>query len=114
MQRRTFIAGALALPFVAPIAHAADLPRVAVAKSPTCGCCGAWVEHMRAAGFRIHEARAALLPRLTLTGTAGNSGTALNQIDDSAKMMMATVVNRPTRTSSRRLIPGASVQRGRR
>jgi NodT family efflux transporter outer membrane factor (OMF) lipoprotein len=42
---------------------------------------------MRAAGFRIHEARAALLPRLTLTGTAGNSGTALNQIDDSANMI---------------------------
>jgi NodT family efflux transporter outer membrane factor (OMF) lipoprotein len=42
---------------------------------------------MRAAGFRIHEARAAMLPRLTLTGTAGNSGTALNQIDDSANMI---------------------------
>ena len=26
-------------------------------KSPTCGCCGAWVEHMKAAGFsvRVHE-----------------------------------------------------------
>jgi len=42
---------------------------------------------MRAAGFRIHEARAALLPRLTLTGSAGNTGTALNQIDDSANMI---------------------------
>ena len=53
MQRRTFIAGALAFPFVARFAHAADLPRIAVAKSPTCGCCGAWVDHMRAAGFRV-------------------------------------------------------------
>lgn len=42
---------------------------------------------MRAAGFRMHEARAAMLPRLTLTGTAGNSGAALNQIDDSANMI---------------------------
>lgn len=42
---------------------------------------------MRAAGFRIHEARAAMLPRLTLTGTAGAQGTALNQIDDSAGMI---------------------------
>ncbi|MBX3511308.1 MAG: TolC family protein [Hyphomonadaceae bacterium] len=42
---------------------------------------------MRAAGFRMHEARAAMLPRLTLTGTAGSSGTALNQIDDSAGMV---------------------------
>lgn len=24
-----------------------------VAKSPTCGCCGAWVEHMRQAGFKV-------------------------------------------------------------
>ena len=32
---------------------------------------------MRAAGFRIHEARAAMLPRLTLTGSAGNSGQGL-------------------------------------
>ncbi len=42
---------------------------------------------LRAAGFRIHEARANLLPRLTLTGTAGSTGTALNQIDDSANMV---------------------------
>jgi hypothetical protein len=26
---------------------------VQVFKSPTCGCCGAWVEHMRAAGFTV-------------------------------------------------------------
>jgi hypothetical protein len=27
--------------------------QVQVFKSPTCGCCGAWVEHMRAAGFTV-------------------------------------------------------------
>lgn len=42
---------------------------------------------MRAAGFRIHEARAAMLPRLTLTGSAGNSGEGLTDIDDSANMI---------------------------
>jgi NodT family efflux transporter outer membrane factor (OMF) lipoprotein len=42
---------------------------------------------MRAAGFRIHEARAALLPRLTLTGTAGASGQGINDISDSAGMV---------------------------
>jgi hypothetical protein len=26
-------------------------PQVAVYKTPTCGCCGKWVEHMQAAGF---------------------------------------------------------------
>ncbi|MBX9615196.1 MAG: DUF411 domain-containing protein [Caulobacteraceae bacterium] len=27
-------------------------PELVVYKSPTCGCCTAWVDHMRAAGFR--------------------------------------------------------------
>lgn len=26
---------------------------VEVARSPSCGCCGAWIEHMRAAGFTV-------------------------------------------------------------
>lgn len=36
----------------------ADLPLVRVWKSPSCGCCADWVEHMRAAGFpvEVHEA----------------------------------------------------------
>ena len=32
---------------------AADLPAVTVYKSPTCGCCIKWVEHMRKAGFEV-------------------------------------------------------------
>ena len=28
-------------------------PEVTVWKSPTCGCCGGWVDHMRAAGFPV-------------------------------------------------------------
>jgi hypothetical protein len=31
----------------------AALPLVVVSKSPSCGCCGQWVEHMRAAGFTL-------------------------------------------------------------
>jgi NodT family efflux transporter outer membrane factor (OMF) lipoprotein len=46
---------------------------------------------MRAAGFRMHEARAAMLPRLTLTGTAGltdnGPNPSINNIDDSANMI---------------------------
>ncbi len=26
---------------------------VTVYKSPTCGCCGKWIDHMRAAGFQV-------------------------------------------------------------
>jgi hypothetical protein len=31
----------------------AALPPVTVYKSPSCGCCGRWVEHMREAGFTV-------------------------------------------------------------
>ena len=30
-----------------------DLPAMTVWKSPSCGCCGKWVEHVRAAGFEV-------------------------------------------------------------
>lgn len=42
----------IALLWPAP-ALAEHLPTVTVWKSPTCGCCGSWVEHMRAAGFEV-------------------------------------------------------------
>jgi hypothetical protein len=29
------------------------LPEVLVYKTPTCGCCGKWVEHLRANGFEV-------------------------------------------------------------
>lgn len=31
----------------------AGLPSVLVHKSPTCGCCAAWVEHLRRSGFTV-------------------------------------------------------------
>lgn len=34
-------------------AIAGDLPTMTVWKSPWCGCCGKWVEHVRAAGFTV-------------------------------------------------------------
>jgi hypothetical protein len=35
----------------------ATLPQVEVFKNPDCGCCGAWVDHLKAAGFpvQVHE-----------------------------------------------------------
>ena len=39
---------------------AESLPEVTVYKSPTCGCCNAWVEHMRQSGFRVDVKEAAL------------------------------------------------------
>lgn len=48
-------APAEAAPVASPAATAAEaaLPLVVVHKSPTCGCCGLWVEHMREAGFPV-------------------------------------------------------------
>ena len=39
---------------------ATALPTVVVTKSPTCGCCGKWIEHLRAAGFpvEVHDTHA--------------------------------------------------------
>lgn len=46
-------AGASAFLGLAPRAGAQRAERVTVYKSPTCGCCGEWVKHMRANGFRV-------------------------------------------------------------
>ena len=50
MRRRAFLMGALAAPLFAASARA-DEPVIRVAKVPECGCCGAWVTHLRDAGF---------------------------------------------------------------
>jgi hypothetical protein len=39
--------------FAASAARAASLPAVEVWKNPSCGCCGAWAQHMRGAGFTV-------------------------------------------------------------
>jgi hypothetical protein len=36
-----------------PAIAAPSLPHVGVFKSPYCGCCSAWVDHMKAAGFAV-------------------------------------------------------------
>ena len=39
---------------VAPVpAPTQALPLVVVHKSPSCGCCGLWVDHMRQTGFQV-------------------------------------------------------------
>lgn len=76
-----------ALPELAPLA-AAGAPEDLLERRPDVL---AAENRMRAAGFRMHEARAAMLPRLTLTGTAGltdnGPNPSINNIDDSANMI---------------------------
>jgi hypothetical protein len=38
---------------LAPVADPAQASTVVVYKSPTCGCCGSWVDHLRAEGFTV-------------------------------------------------------------
>jgi NodT family efflux transporter outer membrane factor (OMF) lipoprotein len=71
------------LPQLAPLA-AAGAPADLLERRPDVL---AAENRMRSAGFRMHEARAAMLPRLTLTGSAGNTGQGISDIDDSVNMI---------------------------
>jgi hypothetical protein len=52
LTRRAALA-ALPLLFATAAEAAQAGPLVTVVKSPTCGCCNAWVAHLRRAGFRV-------------------------------------------------------------
>ncbi|RIX29242.1 DUF411 domain-containing protein [Sphingomonas edaphi] len=50
MRKTIFTAIASAVMFVGGAAHAATMT---VYKSPSCGCCGKWVEHVEKHGFKV-------------------------------------------------------------
>jgi len=55
-----------------PEAHAAG-PAIMVYKSPTCGCCKKWMEHLEANGFTVnHEDVADVSPMKTELGVPRN------------------------------------------
>ena len=58
ISRRNLLLALTATPVALATAHAQanpfKLPTVHVWKSPTCGCCAAWVDHMRKAGFTVN------------------------------------------------------------
>lgn len=49
----TVLVSTLLMAPAVPGQEVAPLPLVKVWKTPTCGCCGKWVRHMEAAGFRV-------------------------------------------------------------
>lgn len=55
MKRRLFLntSGALAVLAALPIRAIESAKVVQLFKSPTCGCCGNWANHMRSAGFTV-------------------------------------------------------------
>jgi hypothetical protein len=56
ITRRALVAGLAATPLAISAGSAIaaqSLPKMTVAKDPSCGCCGAWIDHVRAAGFPV-------------------------------------------------------------
>jgi hypothetical protein len=56
MRRLAAVAGVAAAGLAAAAlvpAPTSPLPTVTVYKSPTCGCCGKWIAHLRSAGFTV-------------------------------------------------------------
>ena len=55
VSRRSLLAGLAVMPVLsAPLlAQTPELPLVTVTRDPSCGCCGAWAEHLEAAGFPV-------------------------------------------------------------
>lgn len=54
MNRRSFMGFAVAATLLGSrVAAATTTPNINVYKSPTCGCCGNWVEHLRSSGLKV-------------------------------------------------------------
>jgi hypothetical protein len=53
MDRKRFLQAMLALPVVLAARLKAASPGIQVYKTPTCGCCGQWVAHLRKNGFQV-------------------------------------------------------------
>jgi hypothetical protein len=51
MKRRLFIQAALGASVAMPLLAMAAAPVIEIFKTESCGCCGAWVEHLKANGF---------------------------------------------------------------
>ena len=77
-----FIAGLATVTFFGMSREAsAEGPAITVHKTPWCGCCAAWVDHMRDAGFSVRvtemEDLAALKARYGVTAELASCHTAL-------------------------------------
>jgi hypothetical protein len=54
LTRREFAAGVALLPVLATPGQAGTvLPKMLVAKDPSCGCCGSWITYLRVNGFTV-------------------------------------------------------------
>jgi hypothetical protein len=68
LNRRGVLAGVAAAVLIAPARAATQLPQVAVTKDPSCGCCEAWVAHLRKEGFSVEVTEGPVNPLKTRLG----------------------------------------------
>jgi hypothetical protein len=66
ISRRALFVGLAAVPVAMSRmpAVAQELPKMTVTKDPSCGCCSAWVDHIRAAGFPVEVIESTEVNRL--------------------------------------------------
>ncbi|NSY39827.1 DUF411 domain-containing protein [Leisingera sp. ANG59] len=83
MHRRSLLLAAAALPLTALPGFAAAAEPIQIMKSPSCGCCTAWADHLAAAGFRTEvrdiadEDLWAMKERLGVSGDLASCHTAM-------------------------------------
>lgn len=68
ISRRSLLGGLAAAPISlsARSVAAQSLPRMTITKDPSCSCCGAWVDHVRRAGFPVEVTESAEVNRLKI------------------------------------------------
>lgn len=94
-----------------------DRPVLRVWRDPTCGCCGAWVAHMRAEGFRVEDSvvpsvapirRALGIPADLLSCHAGLVGGVALEGHVPAAAVKRVLADRPTGVSGL-AVPGMPI-----
>ena len=66
ISRRSVLAGlgSLSVAVLSVPVAAQGRPTITITKDPSCGCCGAWVDHVRASGFPVTVVESSEVNRL--------------------------------------------------
>lgn len=67
LSRREFVVGMALLPLLQNVGNAqAALPKMTVAKDPSCSCCASWVRYLRRNGFTVDIVESTNMERVKL------------------------------------------------
>ena len=70
ISRRAVVGYLAGIAVVGPGMATETLPKVTVAKDPTCGCCSGWVDHLRQAGFAVEVVETPEINRVKVRASA--------------------------------------------